>query len=165
MNLVDIAILVIIVVSLLMGLFRGLVREVLSLFSWAGALYIAYVFCLDGAVYLESYIDQPPFRIVLTFVGLFIVSLIVFSIISYILYKMFALAGVSGVDRSLGTVFGLARGVVIVAALILGANFMDITTQPWWQESMLVSHFSVVTEFIRALLPADIVKFVSPKAT
>ena len=163
MSLVDVAIIVIVVVSLLIGLFRGFIREVLSLVSWIGALWLAYVYCSWGAAYLEPYVDQPPLRIVLAFAAIFVVALITFSIISYILYRILSLAGVSGVDRSLGTLFGLARGIVIVGILILVATFMDFTTQPWWRDSLLVSYFTPVTEFIRSLLPADISKFVAPK--
>ena len=163
MSLVDIAIVVIVVVSLLIGLFRGFIREVLSLVSWIGALWLAYVYCPLGASYIEPYIDQPPLRIVLAFAGIFVVALIAFSIVSYILYRVLSLAGVSGVDRSLGTIFGLARGIALVGILILAATFMDLTSQPWWRESLLVSYFTPVTEFIRSLLPADISQFVAPK--
>ena len=102
-------------------------------------------------------------RIVLAFAGIFVVALIAFSIVSYILYRVLSLAGVSGVDRSLGTIFGLARGIALVGILILAATFMDFTSQPWWRESLLVSYFTPVTEFIRSLLPADISQFVAPK--
>ena len=156
MNIVDIAILVIIVVSALIGVFRGFIREVLSLASWVVAFYIAWRFAEFGASYLEPYIDQPPFRIVASFAGIFIVSLIAVSIISYLLYRIFSIAGISGVDRTLGLLFGVVRGVAIVGGLILAAVFMDFASQPWWDGSKLVMYFEPVVEFFLSLMPPDI---------
>ena len=163
MSVVDIAIIIIIVVSLLIGLFRGFIREILSLVSWLGALWLAYIYATWGAVFLEPYLDQQPLRIVISFAAIFIIALITFSIISYILYRVLAIAGISGVDRSLGTLFGLARGVVIVAVLILAATFMDFTAQPWWRDSLLVEYFNPLTELIRSMLPTEIADSVKPK--
>ncbi len=163
MNIVDISIVSIILISLFVGLFRGFIREILSLLSWIVALWIAYKFAVTGAVYLQSYIDQPPLRIVIAFAGIFVVALILISICSYVIYRILSVTGISGVDRSLGTLFGLARGIVIIALLVLAATFMDFISQPWWQDSLLVGYFSPVTDFIQSLLPADILEFIKPR--
>jgi membrane protein required for colicin V production len=160
MSVVDIFIIVTVVISLLIGLFRGFIREILSLLSWLGALWLGYAYATLGASYLEPYITQPPLRVVVAFAAIFIVALIGFSIISYLLYRLLSIAGVSGVDRSLGMLFGLVRGFVIVALLILAATFMDFTSQPWWKDSLLVQYFIPVTDLIRSLLPSDIAEFV-----
>jgi membrane protein required for colicin V production len=163
MSVVDIAIIAIIVVSLVIGLFRGFIREVLSLASWIAALWIAYAYATFGASYLEPYIDQPPLRVVVAFAAIFIVVLIVASILSYLLYRLLSISGVTGVDRSLGLLFGVVRGVVIVAIFILLAIFMDMATQPWWQESLLVDYFSPITDMLRSLMPEDLVIYFEPK--
>ena len=162
MSVVDIVIVVILLISLLVGLFRGFIREALSLFSWIASLWIAYTYATLGAQYLEPYIDQPPLRIVAAFAGIFIVALLLISIVSYLLYRLLSIAGISGVDRSLGTLFGLARGIIVVAILLLGATFMDFTSQPWWQGSLLVEYFNPIADIIRSLLPEDIADFVKP---
>ena len=161
MIIIDIAILAIVFVSLSIGLVRGFIREILSLFSWLGALWIAYTNATTGAGYLENYITQLPFRVVIAFAGIFVVSLILFSIISHLLYRLLAVAGISGIDRSLGLLFGLLRGVVIVALLIVVAAFMDFTSKPWWQESLLVDYFNPVIELIRVILPADLADYMA----
>jgi len=163
MSVVDIVIIAIVLISLLIGLFRGFIREVLSLLSWVVSLWIAYTYATLGAVYLEPYIDQPPLRVVAAFAGIFIVALILISIVSYLVYRLLSITGISGVDRSLGTLFGVVRGIVIVAVFILGAAFMDFTSQPWWQDSLLVNYFLPVSEFIRSLLPADLADYVKLK--
>ena len=160
MSVVDIVIIVIVVISLGIGLFRGFIREILSLCSWLGALWLGYFYATMGAAYLEPYVSQPPLRVVVAFASIFVVALIGFSIVSYLLYRLLSIAGVSGVDRSLGMLFGLVRGFVIVSLLVLAATFMDFTSQPWWTDSLLVQYFNPVTDLIRSLLTPDIAAFV-----
>jgi len=160
MSLIDIAIIIIIIVSLLSGLFRGFIREVLSLISWITALWIAYNYAVQGAAFLEPYLE-PPLRFVAAFAVIFIVTLLLISMVSYLVHKLFSLTSITGIDRSLGTLFGIIRGVIVVALLILCAAFMDFTNQPCWKESILVNYFLPITEFIRSLIPDDIAKLIS----
>jgi membrane protein required for colicin V production len=81
------------------------------------------------------------------------------------IHRLIAVSGISGVDRSLGFLFGIARGVVIVAILILAATFMDMTTQPWWKDSMLVQHFDPVTDMLKSLMPDDVSVYFEPTVT
>ncbi|MGI9317854.1 MAG: CvpA family protein [bacterium] len=165
MSPVDIAIIVILLVSTLIGIFRGFVREILSLAAWIVAVLVAWTFAEMGAVYLEPYISQPPLRVVAAFAGIFVVVLILLSIISYLIYKLFALAGITGVDRSLGGLFGIVRGIIVIALLILAGVYVDFAAQPWWQESRLVGYFAPVTDFLLSLMPQDIVENFRPKVT
>ena len=165
MSPVDIAIIVILLVSTLIGIFRGFVREILSLAAWIIAVVVAWTFAEMGAVYLEPYISQPPLRVVAAFAGIFVVVLIMLSIVSYLIYKLFALAGITGVDRSLGGLFGVVRGVIVIALLILAGVYIDFASQPWWQESKLVEYFTPVTDFLLSLMPQDIVENFRPKVT
>lgn len=156
MNVVDIAIVAIVLTSLIIGLSRGFVREVLSLFSWIAAIWLAYTYVDVGIIYLQPYIDQQMLRAAAALAGIFVVALILISMLSHLVYRIFAITGISGVDRSLGTLFGLMRGIIVVAILILVAIFMDLVSQPWWHNSLLVNYFNPITDFIRSLLPADI---------
>ncbi|MYB33622.1 MAG: CvpA family protein [Gammaproteobacteria bacterium] len=160
MSIVDIAIIVIVVGSLLIGLYRGFIREFFSLLSWLLALYVAWTFAGSVAVYLESYIDQPDFRVVASFAGIFVVSLMVLSIISHFLQNLLAFAALIGVDRYLGMLFGIARGVIIVALVIMAGTFMDFASQPWWKTSLLVGYFSPVIDLIRGFLPENLSQLV-----
>ncbi|MCY4228643.1 MAG: CvpA family protein [Gammaproteobacteria bacterium] len=160
MSIVDIAIIAIVVVSLLVGLYRGFIREFFSLISWLLALYIAWTFAGFGAIYLESYLDQPDFRVVVSFAGIFVVSLLVLSIISYFLQNLLTFAALIGVDRYLGMLFGIARGVIIVALMIMAGTFMDFASQPWWKTSLLAGYFSPVIDLIRGFLPENLAQLV-----
>ena len=63
MSVVDIIIVAIVLISLLVGLFRGFIKEALSLFSWIASFWVAYTYATLGAQYLEPYIDQPPYNV------------------------------------------------------------------------------------------------------
>ena len=163
MNVVDLAIIAIILVSLGVGLFRGFVHEMLSLAAWGVALWVAYGYAHAGGVYLEPYIAQPPLPVVAAFAVIFVVVLIAASILGYLLSRLLPL-GISGVGRFLGMLFGAARGVVVVALLLLAATFMDMTSQPWWEESMLMHYFVPVADGLRALMPEDMTVYFRPPA-
>ena len=164
MSVVDIAIIAIILVSLGVGLFRGFAHEMLSLAAWVVALWVAYGYAHVGGIYLEPYIAQPLFRVVAAFVVIFVVVLIAASIFGYLLSRLLPISGISGVGRLLGVLFGAGRGVVIVALLMLAATFMDMTSQPWWEESMLMHYFVPVADGLRALMPEDMTVYFRPPA-
>ena len=165
MSPVDIVILVVLLISTLFGLFRGFIREILSLASWIVAFYVAWTFALTAAAWLEPYISQQALRVPAAFGGIFVVVLIAASIVSYLLYRLLAIAGISGMDRSLGAVFGIVRGVVLIAILILAAVYMDFAAQPWWQGSRLVMYFTPVTDFLLSLMPPEVVENFRPAVT
>lgn len=164
MSVVDFAIVAIVLISLLVGMFRGFIREALSLASWIVALWVAYLYATAGATYLEAHINQLPLRVTAAFTAIFVVALIGASVVSHLLCRLFAVSGISGLDRSLGLLFGAGRGALIVAALILAAIFMDMAAQPWWRESLLVAHFTPLTDLLRSLMPQEVaVYFQSPQ--
>lgn len=163
MNIVDIAIVLVIGASLIIGLIRGFIREVFSLVCWVLAFGLAYYYAAEGAVYLES-VEQPlSVRVGLAFFFIFITTLLLFSIASYWIYKMLVLANISSIDRLLGATYGVLRGVILVTFLVIAANFMDFQSKTWWQDSQLVERFSGLAEtYVQPLVPDDLVDFLTP---
>lgn len=160
MSIIDIVIFLTVVASLLIGLYRGFISEIFSLLSWLAALWLAWVFTGFGAELLIPYMDQPAFRAVLSFAAVFVASLVLLSMLSHFIQKFLSFAALVGVDRYLGMFFGIARGVIIVALLIMVGTFMDFASQPWWKTSLLVGHFDPVVDFIRELLPEHLAELV-----
>ena len=159
-SIVDIAIVLIVAVSSLIGLYRGFIGEFFSLASWLIALWLAWTLAGFGAGFLESHIDQPTFRVVVSFATIFVLSLMLLSVVSHIFQGFLSFAALIGVDRYLGMLFGIIRGVIIVALMIMAATFMDFASQPWWKASLLTEYFVPVVDFIRELLPANIAQLV-----
>lgn len=122
----DYAILGLIVISLLVGLLRGFMREALSLVVWFAAFWVAFSFTNGVAEWLGEGISQPSVRMAIGFIGLFLVTLLVGGLVVYLVGELVDKTGLSGTDRLLGAVFGALRGLVLVAALLLLAGFTPI---------------------------------------
>jgi len=153
---VDYFIIGILVISTLISLVRGFVKEVISLITWIMAFAIALNFSSIAAQWMPKAIDIPSLRMATAFLALFNLVLLVGGIINWAISKAVEKTGLSGTDRSIGLVFGAARGVFIVAILILLAGLTTMPQEPWWQKSLLVPHFTVVALWIHALLPESI---------
>lgn len=155
---VDFILLAIILVSALLSLWRGFVREALSLVSWVAALWVALLFFHDLADWLARWIDTPSVRDAVGFASLFVVTVLVGGLVSYLAGQLVAKTGLTSTDRALGVVFGIARGIVIVAVLVLLAGLTTLPEDPWWKQSLLLAHFQDMALWLRSFLPEDIAR-------
>lgn len=162
MSIVDYAIIGVVLVSTLISLVRGFVKEVLSLLTWIAAFVIAMGFSQSAAVFVPKAVDIPSARVALAFLVLFVLVLIVGGIINWIISTLVNKTGLSGTDRSVGMVFGLARGVFIVSVLVLLAELTAMPKEAWWQSSVFIPQFMVFAGWIHALLPPGIAVYFHP---
>jgi len=112
MNGLDFAILGVFFVSTLIGAMRGFTKEILSLFSWGGAISLSYIFLPVGRSLVQPYIGNPMMADGAALFCTFIISLILLSIIANIIASYIHESSFRGVDHSLGFGFGMLRGVV-----------------------------------------------------
>ncbi|WP_320824695.1 CvpA family protein [Reinekea sp.] len=142
MILIDWVIVGILIVSSLISIQRGFTKEAMSLASWIAALLIARLFSDKLAVLLTGWLANDVHRYTAAFVILFIVTLIVGALINHLLGEFVRMTGLTGMDRVLGVVFGLLRGLVIVVAILaLGRLF---ALDQFWQDSIVVPYFEPV---------------------
>lgn len=156
MNWVDLIIIVIIVISALISLVRGFVKESISLASWVVAGFIALRYFTALADLLEPYIESPTIRSGTGFAILFVCSLIVGAVINFMASQLVSKTGLSGTDKSLGVVFGAARGIIIVIMLVLLAGLTPMPSESWWKESTMVEYFTSMAGWIKDILPDDV---------
>ncbi|MDA7995137.1 MAG: CvpA family protein [Gammaproteobacteria bacterium] len=152
---IDFIVIAVLLVSLLIGLFRGFVSEVLSLASWTVSLWAAYAHARGGADYFAPYIAQSSLRLVAAFIAIFLLTLIVVSFIGHVIRRFVLFGGVGGIDRTLGMLFGLTRGVVIVGLFVLVSSLMGLNAEVWWQQSHLLGYFEPAARGLVALLPPE----------
>ncbi len=152
----DIAILAVILVSTLISLVRGFVKESISLATWLAAGFIAMSYYLVLADYLKPYIESPTISQAAAFGALFIATLIVGAIINFMISQLVSKTGLSGTDKLLGMIFGAARGVLIVAMIVLFAGLTPMPQESWWQQSQLVDYFQQVAQWIQQYMPQDL---------
>jgi membrane protein required for colicin V production len=136
MNPADGVILAVIAISVLLGVFRGLVREAFSLAGWVAAFLVARLFHAPFEAMLAGWIATPSLRMVAAYGGLFAMTLLLSSLLGYVVMSLMEMAGVRAVDRLLGAVFGLVRGLILV--LVLLVTVAPLTARdPWWHEAQL----------------------------
>lgn len=140
MGIADGIILGVIALSAVVSLWRGFVREALSLVTWTATFIVARLFSPHLDAYLTKTIEMPSLRMGAAFGLLFVTVLIAGAIIGKLIQLLVKATGLSGTDRVLGMVFGALRGVLIVTVLVALFRPM-IEEDEWWQESHLASHF------------------------
>ena len=157
----DIAILIIIAISALISVFRGFVREVLSLLAWVIAIWVAYKFSADVAPLFEAYIELPSARQIIAFVVLLVAALMAVGLINFLIAKIVESTGLTGTDRALGMIFGILRGIVLVTVLIMLAGATPLPQDPWWRESIFIGHFQALAEYALQYFPPVFAKHFS----
>lgn len=155
----DYAIIGIIGVSVLMGLFRGFIKEALSLFIWMMAVWVGLNYSRPFSVYLAS-ISYPSVRIAAAFAALFFATLLIGSLVSFLLSQLIVSTGLTGSDRFAGMVFGLVRGVLVVAILVMLAGMTPLPEDPWWQQSVLIPPFQSLAVWLKNLIPSGLAGYI-----
>ena len=122
MNWVDIAAIAIVVFSGLLGLLRGLTREVLSVVAWVGAATLAIWAAPSAAPALDQWIHNPDLATPAAYALVFVVALVFFSIVAGIVGNVIAVSFLGGIDRTLGIVFGVVRGAVLISLAYIGLS-------------------------------------------
>jgi membrane protein required for colicin V production len=141
-NWADWTIVAIVGISCIFSLLRGFVKEALSLVAWVLASFVAITFHERLAAVFAKWIDTPSLRLILAFAALFVLTLLLGALINKLLHTLIAASGLSGLDRLLGTVFGLARGLLIVLAIVIWVPMVvPVKQDSWWYQSALIPHF------------------------
>lgn len=153
---VDYAIFAVIVLSALLSLFRGFLREALSVLGWVVAIWLAFTYSDRIEVFLENQISVPSLRQAAAFAIIFVVVLLLTAIVNFVIGRLIESTGLSGTDRMLGMVFGAARGAIIIGVLVLLAGLTALPRDPWWRQSVFVPHFERAALKVRDLLPPEI---------
>jgi membrane protein required for colicin V production len=153
---VDILIIAIIAVSAVISLIRGFVQEALSLATWIAAFTLAWLFFRPLAVQLQPLIDVASIRLGVAYGIILMAVLLLGAFVNHFLKTLVESTGLSGTDRLIGIFFGVARGAVVVAILVLLAGLTPFPQDSWWSESRLLPYFQEMAVWMKGYLPADI---------
>nr|VFK20755.1 MAG: membrane protein required for colicin V production [Candidatus Kentron sp. LFY] len=156
MNWADYVILAIIGISAMISISRGFMSEALSLLGWILAFWLALTFMNVLAMQLVPWISVPSVRLGISFVALLFVTLLLTAMVNRLVSQLVIKTGLTGTDRVLGIIFGIVRGIVVVAICVLLAGLTALPRDPWWQDSLLMNHFQTIAIEIRGLLPPEL---------
>lgn len=156
LTILDFIIIGIIAFSGIVSIFRGFVREILALITWALAIWIAWHFGPICFALLESMIHSTMGRYAVAYGGLFVITMILGALVNYLISQLVDKTGLGATDRSLGLVFGVARGVLIVSVmLLLMIRLTPASKEMWFQHSRLLPLFQPVENWLQGFLPKD----------
>ncbi len=156
MNLADGLILAVLAISLVIGLVRGFVAEAVALLTWVMAVLGALHFGPMVAEWFAFEIALPSARLILAYASVFFALLFGGALIGWLLRRLVHSSGLSGTDRILGLVFGLARGIAIAALAVFLAGFTPLARDPWWRESRLIPPLERVARWMGGFLPPGV---------
>lgn len=152
---VDYIIVSVLLISALISLIRGFIKESLSLVIWFFAFVISNRFYADLASYLTS-IQEGALRQGVAIVLLFVSVLVIGAVINYIMSRLVVSTGLSGTDRVLGLCFGALRGTLVVAAFLFFADIFTPATQTqWWIQSKLIPEFQIVIQWFYEMIASE----------
>ena len=148
MGWIDYLIVAICVASAVFGMLRGFVKEAISLATWLVAIFLAW----QGAWIVEDHLGEwsaaPELRVWTARAIVFIAVLIIGGLLAWLMRALIRRTGLSGTDRSLGALFGLARGVLLVGLLAIVIGLAELEDETWWSGARLKSFSEQVAEGI-----------------
>jgi membrane protein required for colicin V production len=140
-------------ISVLAGMWRGLVREIIGLAGWVVAFLAANLFAGPLSAHVPAVVPTPELRTLAAFLAVFIGALVVATLMSILLSKLVKAVGLGGLDRSLGGLFGAARAAILVLALSLAAGLTELPRQPAWRDSVTGPWLARAALALRPWLP------------
>lgn len=156
---VDWILLAVLGLSFLLGLWRGLVQESLSLLGWVAAFYLAQMYAPLTAAWLPMEGSSQMLRYAAGFVATFIAVLVASALMAWLVKKMVSAVGLGLLDRFLGSLFGLLRGVVILLAATVLVGMTPMRESQAWQEAQGPKWLQQGLRELKPVLPADFGKY------
>jgi membrane protein required for colicin V production len=151
-NAVDWAIIVVVGLSILLSLWRGFVREAVSLAGWVTAFFIANMFVVELTTVLARWIDYGPGRYVAAYAMLFVGTLLMAGLLGTLGTQVVHATGLTLLDRLLGTVFGFVRGVILVLVLVyLLRQLAPPQNLVWLDQAQLMPHVDMLGQWAQLL--------------
>jgi len=156
---VDWILLAVLGLSLLLGLWRGIVQEVLSLVGWVAAFYVSQMYAPMAAAWLPMEGSSQMLRYAAGFVVVFVAVLIATVLVSWVVKKLVSAVGLGPLDRLLGSLFGLMRGVVILLAVTVFVGMTPMRDTEAWKQAQGTQWLQQFLHVLKPVLPADFGKY------
>jgi membrane protein required for colicin V production len=162
MNAVDLIIIAVLALSVLVGLWRGLISEVLALATWIVAFWVAWTYGPAVSAHFDRTIETPMLRLLVGYGACFIAVLILGALVRFVLHQLVDSTGLGGTDRLLGMIFGFARGVLLVTLIVFLVGQTSFAHETMWQQSTLLPQFKGMAGWLEQELPPDVRQHLHP---
>jgi membrane protein required for colicin V production len=158
MTVFDYLVLFILIASIIISTMRGVIKEILSLASWVIAFWVANAYGVKLAEYIP--VAGQSLRLIVGFIALFIGVHLLMWIVAMMVDSVVEASGLKLIDRGFGSLFGLARGCIIVLALMLVGGLTSLPQQPFWRQAMSRPVLEAVALSIKPYLPGSYARYV-----
>jgi membrane protein required for colicin V production len=158
LNAFDYAVIGILVASSVLGLWRGVVGEILALAAWVAAFFAARHFAADVAAVFGGLVPDGALRYVAGFVTVFVCVLVVFAIGRLVARLLMKAVGLGWTDRMFGALFGVARGILLALLTVLLGGLTPLPKETWWREAWLAPPLETAVIAAKPWLPAEVSK-------
>lgn len=155
-QIIDFVIIAIIGLSVITGLLRGFVKELIALCVWILAIWLAFTYSTEVSSWLQPYIKDKTARTAVAFIGVLLTTIVAGGLCNAVLSFILHRSGLSGTDRLLGMGFGFVRGVFIVALLMLVVKIAAIPHQVYTDQSRLYAKFDPLVDWLSGFMPGFI---------
>jgi len=156
---IDYVIIGVIAVSVVTGLIRGFIKELISLCVWIIAGWLAFVYAKPVAQWLGTYVQDKSAQVVLAYILIIVGTLVVGGVINALLSFIMHRSGLSGTDRLLGVGFGFIRGVFVVGLIMVVIKLSGMPEEDYKEKSLLYSQFNPLVNWMYQYAP-DLIKHV-----
>jgi membrane protein required for colicin V production len=156
----DYLLLFVLISSVIISTLRGLVKEILSLLGWIVAFIVANACGAQLAPMLPAVVPGDAGRLMVAYIALFLGVRILMGLASMAIGALVSASGLSLADRGLGGLFGLARGIVIVLAVVILCGMTAIPKQAFWQDALLSPLAESGARTLKPFLPAALAQYV-----
>lgn len=156
----DYLVLVIIGLSIVVSMMRGVVKELLAIFGWVAAFYIAKTYSPLLAPLLPEEIPTEALKVLAAFLILLVCVLLISSFLSIAVSSVVRKVGLNWLNRFFGVVFGFARGLLIVCVLVFLAGLTSLPKKKMWTDAMLSSPLEMIVISALPWLPDSVTKHV-----
>ena len=157
----DWIVLIVIGLSSLLGMWRGLVSEVLALLAWIAAFFAARLWGGMLADIMSVWLRDPAMRQAVGFGAVFVAIMLLFAALRFVVSRLVHAVGLGLLDRFLGTLFGIVRSLLIVSMAVLLGGMTELPRQAWWREAYLAPPLETVVLAVKPWLPPQLARRVS----
>jgi membrane protein required for colicin V production len=154
----DYAVIAIIVLSAVVGWWRGFMYELFSLIGWLAAFIVARTFSAELVPYVPMAVGAENLRSAAAFAALFIATLIVGALFAWFLARLAKFAGLSGMDGKFGAIFGMLRGGLVVIALVWLGGLTDLPQLPFWRNALSSKPLQQAALYAKDYVPENAVR-------
>jgi membrane protein required for colicin V production len=156
---IDYALVIIILLSTMMGFFRGLLLELVSLIIWVLAFLLAFHYATGLSDSFQNHIQSSALRLTLAFVLILLATLLLGSVIKFIASQFGQLRDVNVTNRILGATFGVIRGIFLCVILLLVGELAAYNQTMVWQHSWIIPHLQFLVGWLQHFIPADAMQY------